>query len=237
MSRKRSNNSSAVKQQRAAKEQVADTPEQSLYRILNFFPTPPWAGRAGAEILKEMDPTARVIREPACGQGHMATALAEYFPMVIASDIHNFGYGAVQDFLLDGENEPEFDWLMTNPPFDQAEKFLEKGLRLARRGVGLLCRIAFLEGAARFPVLFRGENPLTLCAVFAERLPIVLGQYDPDASSAACYAWFFFQKGVGGNGGPRLTAIPPGTQARLFQHEDVRRFAKLAPAPLLAAVE
>lgn len=228
-----SNKSSAVKQQKAAKVQVEDTPEQALHRALNYYPTPPWGGRAGAEILKDLDPMAQVIREPACGEGHCAYAMAEYFPQVIASDIHDFGYGQVRDYLLDGEDEPEFDWLVTNPPFDKAEEFLRKGLRQARRGVALLCRIAFLEGGGRFRALFQGENPLTLCAVFSERLPMVLGEYQPDASSAACYAWFFFQKGVGGNGGPRLTAIPPGTQARLFRREDVRRFAKLAPAPLL----
>ena len=66
-------------------------------------------------------------------------------------------------------------------------------------------------------------------APFIERLPMQLGEWDPDGSSAACYAWFFFHKGA-----PRLPVrpIPPGTKDRLHRAADVRRFAKLAPAPL-----
>lgn len=230
MSRKASNKSSAVKQQRAAKVQEGDTPAQALYRLLNFYPTPPWGARAGAEILREMDPDAKVIWEPACGEGHMAEPLKEYFPSVIATDIHDHGYGQVLDFLLLKDAPFEVDWLITNPPFDHAATFLRQGLRFARRGVALLCRIAFLEGGDRYPDLYLGENPMTVCSPFIERLPMQLGEWDPDGSSAACYAWFFFHKGA-----PRLPirSIPPGTKDRLHRASDVRRFAKLAPAPLL----
>lgn len=230
--KKPSNKSSAVKQQRAAKVQEEDTPEQALHRLLNYYPTPPWGGRAGAEVLRDLDPTASVIWEPACGEGHMAVPLAEYFPRVIATDIHAHGFGDVLDFTL-AEAAPEpVDWVMTNPPFDKAAEFLRQGLRLAGRGVGMLCRIAFLEGGDRYPDLYLGENPLTVCAPFIERLPMQLGEWDPEGSSAACYAWFFFQKGSGGNMGPRIVPIPPGTKDRLHRRSDVLRFAKLAPAPL-----
>lgn len=229
--KRRSNKSAAVKQQKAAKVQQEDTPEQALHRALNYFPTPLWGTRAGAEILKDIDPLAREIREPACGEGHMAEALKEYFPIVHASDIHAHGYGNVQDFLL-GEDMPECDWVVSNPPFEHAAEFIVRGLRIARRGVAMLLRIAFLEGAERYPILYLGANPLTLVAPFIERLPMVLGTYDPDASSAVCMAWFFFQKGMGGNGGAHVRPIPPGTKDRLHRREDIRRFCRLAPAPL-----
>lgn len=230
-SSKPANTSAAVRQQKAPAVVAADDPQAALYRALNYFPTPPWAARAGAEILLRLDPGAKSVWEPACGEGHMAVPLLEYFPaMVLATDIHDHGYGTVHDFLMtDPPHGTDVDWIFTNPPFNKAEEFLEKGLRVARRGVALLCRIAFLESGPRYRVLYEGPNRLTLCAVFCDRVPMVLGQWDPEASSAACYAWFFFHKGA-----PALpvTGIPPGTRDRLHRAEDVRRFAKMAPAPL-----
>lgn len=233
--KRRPNKSAAVRQQKAAKGQVADTPEQALHRALNYFPTPPWGTRAGAEILRDIDPTATVIWEPACGEGHMAEALKEYFPRVRATDIHDHGYGEVADFLLLND-APMVDWVVSNPPFEHAGAFIRQGMRFARRGVAMLLRVAFLEGTERYPLLYQGDNPMTMCAPFIERLPMVLGQYDPDASSAICMAWFFFQKGSGGNAGAIIRPIPPGTKARLHRREDVHRFAKLAAAPLLDAL-
>lgn len=228
--RKRSNKSAAVKQQKAAKEQVADTPEQALHRALNYFPTPLWGTRAGAEIIREMDPDAQFVWEPACGEGHMVEALKEYFRAIHASDIHDHGYGHVDDFLLSEGPPGPCDWVISNPPFEHAAAFIEQGLRFARRGVAMLLRIAFLEGTERYPLLYQGRHKLSVCAPFIERLPMVLGQYDPDASSAVCMAWFIFDKQVTGRA--TVNPIPPGTKARLHRREDVRRFAKLAEAPL-----
>ena len=50
---------------------------------LDYFPTPPWATRALFEIIGE-DGRDLVCWEPACGQGHMADVLREYFGAVIA---------------------------------------------------------------------------------------------------------------------------------------------------------
>lgn len=230
MKQKRSNTSSAVRQQRAAKVQAADDPQTALYRLLNYFPTPPYGARVGAEILKELCPDAVSVLEPACGEGHMAVPLAEYFPDVRASDIHAHGFGGVADFLGRDYEPDSVDLVVTNPPFDKAEEFLARGLEVARFGVALLCRIAFLEGMGRFEKLYRGPHPLTLCAVFTERVAMELGNWDPDGDSATCYAWFFFIKG---RAPMPIRGIPPGTKERLSKREDVLRFAKLAPAPLL----
>lgn len=233
MPRKSPNKSAAVRQQKAAKEQVADTPEQALHRALNYFPTPPWAARAGAELLLELDPLAKAIWEPACGEGHMAEPLREYFPTVHASDIHPHGHGDVHDFLLLDTAPYQCDWIVTNPPFSHAGAFIKKGLRFASRGVAMLLRIAFLEGAERYPLLYKGEYPLTVCAPFSERASMVLGCWDPDASSAVCMAWFFFRKFHAHRPEPPIIRpIPPGTEMRLTKSDDARRFAKLAPAPL-----
>ena len=45
------------------------------------FPTPPWATRALAEHIIEEKPSLKNMTclEPACGAGHMAKPLSEYF--------------------------------------------------------------------------------------------------------------------------------------------------------------
>lgn len=227
----------AVREKRAPKIVEADDPLTKLYRALDYYPTPPWAARACAEVVLEIDPDARVVEEPACGEGHMAAPLAEYFPHVHASDIHDFGYGKVIDYLALGRSlfaptDPNclVDWTITNPPFMLAEEFLRQALRFSRRGVALLCRLSFLEGENRYYQLHTGEHPLTFHAPFSERVPMHLGRWVPDGSTQTAYSLFVFRKGAIPQS---IRPIPPGTRAQLSRPADVLRFAARKPVPLL----
>lgn len=210
----------------------ADSDQVALWRQLDFFPTPPWAARAGGEILGGLDPTAFSIWEPACGAGHMASALAERFD-VFASDVHPQGFGQAIDFLDPAAPVRSVDWIVTNPPFRTAGEFVRLGLERARRGVALLLRLQFLEGCERH-ALFYGARPLTLLCPFAERVPMTLGRWDPAAASATAYAWFFWMHGALRH--PPL-GIPPGTKRRLTRIDDAARFGAVAPAGLLKAMQ
>lgn len=221
------NTSSAVMAQRAPDVVGTDTPEQALFRALDYYPTPPWAARALAHRIKTIDPAAAEIWEPACGEGHMAEPLREVFRVVAASDIYGFGYGERGDFL---RCRPfgTADWIITNPPFEHAAAFAEKALRIARRGVALLCRLAFIETIDRFDLLF-GEQAMTWLMPFAERVPMTLGHWDPKARSATAYAAFVWRKGAR----PQAPMpFAPGTRRGFTQPTDAARFAKAAPAPL-----
>lgn len=225
---------SSVMAARAPGEVETDDSRVALYRQLDYFPTPPWAARAGAELIRNLHPAARTVWEPACGDGHMAVALAETFE-VVASDIYPFGFGFEADFLSPGaEGGTAPDWIVTNPPFRTAAEFARLGLERARAGVALLLRLQFLEGVGRHDLLF-GANMLTACAVFAERVPMTLGQWDPAASSATAYAWFIWAKGERRT--PRLLSVPPGTRARLSRPDDAARFGAPSAAGLLDAME
>lgn len=63
---------------------------------LDFFPTPPWAGRALIEHVligngwSRDQLRAQRAWEPACGTGDLAWALAETFRAVSASDVHDY---------------------------------------------------------------------------------------------------------------------------------------------------
>lgn len=204
-------------------------------RGANFFPTPPWGARAGAELIKRLDPAARTAWEPACGAMHMAHGLGDYFETVHASDAYLYDGNAIHDFLTPGPAPVEVDWIVTNPPFGPAEAFVRRAWPLARRGVAMLMRAGMMESAGRHALLYR-DCPLTVFAPFQDRLPMLEGRYEDDGSSAAFYAWFLFLKPVlrprrfmarlpGPDGcmmfRPGVMEIAPGTKKRLWRESDL----------------
>lgn len=231
--------------------EAEDDPVRRRHLSLNYFPTPPWATRA---LLQHVIPDAEgVAWEPACGEGHMARVLDEHFTLVHASDVHDYGCGRVGSFVGSGPDVipspadtgfPSPDWIITNPPFSLAVEFAERGLGIAREGVALLVRTAWLEGIDRWERLFR-DCPPAIVAPFVERVPMTLGRWDPDADTATAYAWFVWrrtpllpgQSGLGSwnTGGAGLIWIPPGCRQRLERPEDRRRFAvtETSDAPTL----
>src|SRR5579885_2563828 len=172
------------------------------------FPTPPWATRALIEhVLTDRQSLATMsCLEPACGTGHMAKVLKEYFADVECSDAYSYGYGSVRDFLTHPFEVGSFDWVITNPPFRLAEEFILRALPIARRGVAILARTVFLESVGRYERIFR-DNPPSKFAQFTERVPIVKGCLDCKATTATGYAWFVWEKSR--RSSPRLIWIPP----------------------------
>lgn len=200
----------------------------------DFFPTPPWGARAGGELVKRLDPGTGVCWEPACGAGHMAHGLRDYFPRVLASDAYAYDLNTVHDFVTDGDCPwGPVDWIVTNSPFNQIEAFIRLSYERAERGVAMLARAALLETVGRYSLLYR-DCPLTVFAPFSERLPMAKGRWDPDLSSAAFYAWFVWLKPalrprrymvrIGDDWFPATVPIPPGTEARLTHPDDARLF-------------
>jgi len=185
-----------------------------------------------AATIKSIDSEAKSAWEPACGEGHMAEPLRELFTHVRASDIYDFGYGECSDFLNDPNRMAmlsDYDWIITNPPFEHAQAFTETALRIARRGVAMLCRLAFLETVGRFDLLF-GPRGMTWMMPFAERVPMTLGRWDPKAHSATAYCAFVWWKLASAPQAPMPFA--PGTRRMFTKPDDAARFAKAAPAPL-----
>jgi hypothetical protein len=208
---------------------------------LDFFPTPPWATRALLEHVRCQWSDASVW-EPAAGEGHMAEVLRESCWRVHASDIHDYGRGyAIGDFtggLPRAECPFRPDWVITNPPFNEAQAFLDRALGEARDGVAMLLRLVWLEGGDRWRGVFRARRPASI-HVFAERVPMAKGRWDPDGSTATAYAWFVWR--CNGTNLTELTWIPPGQREALTRPDDRRRFgcdADLAgdPGPLFGGV-
>jgi hypothetical protein len=175
---------------------------------LDDFPTPPWATRALIEhVLRSKSGLRKyTCLEPACGAGHMSKVLAEYFRQVQSSDIHDYGYGEVKDYLKAPLPVNAFDWVITNPPFRSAEEFVLRSLKIARRGVAILARTVFIESVGRYDRLFQRHPPSSF-AQFTERVPMVKGRLDRKASTATGYGWLVWEKEI--SGPPGLVWIPP----------------------------
>lgn len=196
---------------------------------LDYSPTPPWATRALFEHVLPAAGAPHIASawEPACGEGHIAEVLREYVPEVAASDIHDYGYAdaAVCDFLSDGPLDLFMhpDWIITNPPFeDRVLKFMLRALEVARTGVAMFLQLRYLEGLGRYNQVFR-ERPPTLVAPFVERVPLLMGQYDPQASTTTAFMWLVWIHGAA----PRpLFWIPPGCREGLTRPDDGARFTQ-----------
>lgn len=224
--------STAVMQRRRAKDDNEGLTEQERqWKAVDFYGTPPWAARAGAETARLLFPEARVVREPACGMGSMAGPLAEHFEEVIATDVFpHTPETQVVDFFDDAAwpEEPDCDVIMTNPPFVTAGDFLRLSLRRARLGVGFLVRTVWVESEGRYD-LFCGDHPVTQIGFFSERVPMQLGPWDPTAGSATSYSWMFWVKGAA----PMAPIwYGPGTRDRLWRKDDGMRYGRVRPLPL-----
>jgi hypothetical protein len=171
------------------------------------FPTPPWATRALIEhVIGTTSLGELTCLEPACGAGHMAKVLREYFQEVRCSDAHPYGYGPVRDYLTFPYETNAVDWVITNPPFRLAEEFVLRSMMVARVGVAMLVRTVFLESVGRYNRLFR-DNPPTKFAQFVERVPMVKGRLDEKATTATGYAWLVWQHAATDTS--RVVWIPP----------------------------
>lgn len=209
---------------------------------LDFYPSPPWVARNLVSVVVPIAVPARVldgyvIWEPACGAGHLAGPLAETGATVHASDIADYGWPnwkgpapRVGSFIgPDALPEPEggVDWVITNPPFNQSLEFARRALDIARVGVILIVRLAWLEGIERWN--FRQQNPLALSFNWAERVAMLRGQWDPSASSATAYAAMVWCKGLpltgAGLSGELLHTEAPGAARRFTRPGDAERFA------------
>lgn len=195
---------------------------------LDFFPTPPWATRALIEhVLPKIgaarDICQRSVWEPACGEGHIAEVLAEYFGSVIATDIHDYGYSSRLVDFLQSDDEICADWIVTNPPFgDKTETFVLKALSRARYGVAMFVRLQWLETVGRYERIFR-DRPPTQVAFFVERVPLCKGRWNPEGDTATAYIWLVWNK----HQRPQPPFwIPPVCRETLTRPNDAEQFTQ-----------
>lgn len=165
----------------------------------DFFPTPPWATRA----LVANEPFEGTVWECACGDGAMAREMEAAGLNVRATDLYARGHGEPGvDFL---KATRHVDNIVTNPPYNVAEAFVAQGLKLSRKKLALLLRLAFLEGANRAETIFL-KRPPSRVWVFSERITFYMKDAERGGSGTTAYAWFVWDKDAA-----------PGTELRWFK--------------------
>lgn len=101
-------------------------------------------------LLEVWKPRSKTVWEPACGNGAMAEVIKEHGYDVIASDLHDYGYGQTgEDFLQTTERAA--DCLITNPPFedDLPEKFIRHAFSLGVIEIALVLGSNYWHAACR----------------------------------------------------------------------------------------
>jgi hypothetical protein len=154
---------------------------------MDNYPTP---DIAVLSLLQHESFTGKVW-EPACGSGN----IAKHFPGCIATDIRHdniFGEKGI-DFLTENR---QVNHIITNPPYRLALQFVEHALKCADNKVAMLCKLAFLEGKARYD-LFK-QQPIRTVYVFSKRLPLTKEGDNRPQSSMIPFAWFVWDKGYQG---------------------------------------
>ncbi len=137
--------------------------------------------------------------EPHAGGGAFVRALMAAGGIVTANDIDPNAPGLmgltvshVGDFLRTRDMNAQYieqQWIVGNPPFNEAGAHVRHALGIATVGVGFLLRLAFLEGAKRRA--FWREHPAAEVHVLVNRPSFTGGGTD-----SAAYAWMVWRRGV-----------------------------------------
>lgn len=114
----------------------------------DFYPTPPDVTEALMRFLRL--PMGTVVWEPACGEMDMAEMMRAWGCDVIATDILTG-----TDFLT--AETVKCDWIITNPPFSLADRFIERCIE-SKKPFALLLKSQFWHAKKRLE-LFRSYPP------------------------------------------------------------------------------
>ena len=162
----------------------------------DYYATEPKA----IELLLIEESFAPVIWECACGEGHLSKVLEKAGYFVISTDIINRGFGSVEDFLSNhDENCFEGD-IITNPPYKYALEFVKQALRVIKphNKVAMFLKLTFLEGQKR-KKFFKNNPPKTVYVSSSRLICAKNGEFEKYGSSAVAYAWYVWEKGYFGN--------------------------------------
>jgi hypothetical protein len=167
-------------------------------RGLDLYETPPVA----VEALLRVEKIPQRVWEPAAGKGAIVRVLRDQGHEVVASDVFDYGgLDFIGDFLAQEKMPDGCEAILTNPPFQIAEKFVAHALELAPIVI-LLLRLAFYESNRRTPIL-EGRG-LVRIHQFRKRLPMM--HRDEWAgrrgNSAMAFAWYVWIRGY--NNGPTI---------------------------------
>lgn len=118
----------------------------------DFYPTPAEVTQALLDFLDL--PRGTVIWEPACGENHMVDVITANGFYVIGTDLETG-----TDYLT--AERQECDWIITNPPFTLADRFIERSIGHGRP-FAMLLKSQYWHARKRLE-LFHAYPPSAVC--------------------------------------------------------------------------
>lgn len=158
----------------------------------DFYATHPDSMRALLEVEEIIYPAW----EPACGEGHISKIVGDN---ILSTDLvyRGFGEGGI-DFLACELPDIEIKTIITNPPFNLFQEFVDKALKVATNKVIMFGKLQALEGQKR--ATFLQKTPLKTIYVFKKRQqPMRNGkEFDEKTgkkmSNTMAFAWYVWDK-------------------------------------------
>lgn len=162
-------------------------------RLLDSYPTP---GQLTRALLARVS-IGGVVLEPCAGAGQIVEVLQASPDVrgVLVNDIDlDFGRGGYD--AADPSSDlwktvgGSVDWVVTNPPFNQAMPILENAWDAALEGVALLLRLSFLEPTnGRGAWLEAHAGYLSDLIIFGSPRPSFTGDGRTDSATVAWMVW------------------------------------------------
>lgn len=155
----------------------------------DYYCTP----KNAVEALLKVEQFQGNIWENCCGNGSISEVLINHGYEVISTELSSErGYGiGGHDFFT---SELVADNIVTNPPYNLSQRWVERSLEKTTGKVALLLKLSFLEGVAR-QKMFK-KVPLARVHIFSKRLSMYRnGQQDGRGSGMIAFAWFIFEHG------------------------------------------
>lgn len=147
---------------------------------LDHYPTPDWA----TDALLDRVSFEGGVWEPCCGDGRMADRIKARGYQVCSSDIADYGYGEVADFLCQNRNVEN---VVTNPPFKLGTAITLHALKVATKKVAIFNKLTFLEGKERKAKLY-SQGLLSKVLVFSTRVSFG----EKGKGGILAFAWYIF---------------------------------------------
>lgn len=157
----------------------------------DWYVEPAWCVDA---LIQGERPFVGKVMDPCCGGGNIGSRLMRAGAYTVNTDIVDRGGGPV-DIIADyHETIPTVGptSIVSNPPYGQAQDFIDTSLRHTTDRVCVLLRLAFLEGVKRRA--WFAQKPLARVWVCSKRVSMPPGGSDiPAKGGAIAYAWFVFE--------------------------------------------
>lgn len=155
----------------------------------DFYPTPEPVTLALLSV--EKPPLEVPIWEAACGDGAISKVLKSSGYTVFSTDKYDHGYGYKGlDFLT--VKSPLSPFLVTNPPFNIINQFIQHANDIGVSYMALLGKLALLEGYERSFIL--SKTGLKRVYVFRRRITMGRNGEKYQNSGMIAFAWFVWDK-------------------------------------------